>query len=172
MNIQEALNVLGLSGEISEKDIKAAYKKLALKYHPDRHPELGVELMKAVNAAFDFLIHNLEKINTCQSENENSRYNYCEELERVLSQLNSLAGIVFEVIGNWVWVSGDTRMHKDILKEIGYKWASKKKQWFYRPEEHKSRWNNREHSIEEIKEMYGTQGSRKARGYYQLESRI
>ncbi len=27
MNIQEALNVFGLSGELTEMDIKAAYKK-------------------------------------------------------------------------------------------------------------------------------------------------
>ncbi|OZZ43770.1 DnaJ domain-containing protein, partial [Klebsiella pneumoniae] len=38
MNIQEALNVFGLSGDLTEKDIKAAYKKAALKYHPDRNP--------------------------------------------------------------------------------------------------------------------------------------
>ena len=28
MNIQEALNVFGLSGELTEKDIKAAYRKI------------------------------------------------------------------------------------------------------------------------------------------------
>lgn len=125
MNIQEALNVFGLSGELTEKEIKTAYKKLALKYHPDRNP-LGAELMKAVNTAFDFLIANIDKINQFQSPDENARYNYGEELENVLNVLSGLSGVIYEVIGNWVWISGETREHKEALKALGCKWASKK----------------------------------------------
>ncbi|EQB98979.1 J domain-containing protein [Photorhabdus temperata] len=170
MNVQEALNVFGLSGELTEKDIKSAYKKLALKYHPDRNP-LGAEIMKAVNAAFDFLIANLDKINQFQSADEEDRYNYGKELENILTVLSGLSGVVYEVIGNWVWISGETREHKDELKEMGCKWAAKKKQWFYRPEEHKSRWNRKEHSMDEIREMYGTDGKRRATGRRAVEMR-
>lgn len=168
MNIQEALNIFNLSGELTEKDIKTTYKKLALKYHPDRNP-LGNELMKAVNTAFDFLMTNIDKINQFQSSNENDRYNYSEELENILKTLSDMSGVIFEVIGNWVWISGETREHKNTLKELGCRWAAKKKQWFYRPEEHKSRFNRKEHSIDEIREMYGTNGHRKAKGWYRVE---
>ncbi|EIX1897415.1 DnaJ domain-containing protein [Escherichia coli] len=161
MNIQEALNVFGLSGELTEKDIKAAYRKAALKYHPDRNP-LGAELMKAVNAAFDVLMANIDKINQFQSTDEHARYNYGDDLEKVLNVLSGLPGLVFEVIGNWVWISGETITHKETLKEIGCKWAAKKKQWFYRPDEHKSYWNREEHTIEEIRAKYGTTGQRRA----------
>ncbi|HGM7400804.1 TPA: J domain-containing protein [Serratia marcescens] len=171
MNVQEALNVFGLSGDLTEKDVKAAYKKLALKFHPDRNP-LGAELMKAVNAAFDLLMANIDNINNFQSDDENASYNYGEELESILTALSGLAGVIFEVIGNWVWISGDTREHKDELKEMGCKWAAKKKQWFYRPEEHKSRWNRKEHSMDEIREMYGTNGKRRATGRKAVEARV
>ncbi|WP_339056784.1 J domain-containing protein [Candidatus Regiella endosymbiont of Tuberolachnus salignus] len=146
MNVQEALNVFGLSGELTEQDIKTTYKKMALKYHPDRNP-LGDEMMKAVNAAFDFLIANIDKINQFQSNDESARYNYGEELENVLNILSCLAGVIYEIIGNWVWINGETHEHKDTLKEMGCKWAVKKKQWFYRPEEHKSRFNRKEHTL-------------------------
>jgi len=164
MNIQEALNVFGLSGELSEKEVKTAYKKLALKYHPDRNP-LGGELMKAVNAAFDMLMANIDDLNKYQSEDESARYNYGEDLENVLNTLSGLAGIVYEVIGNWVWISGETFNHKAALNELNCKWAPKKKQWFYRPEEHKGRFNKKEHSIDEIRAKYGSDGQQKAKGW-------
>ncbi|EBZ6776868.1 molecular chaperone DnaJ [Salmonella enterica subsp. enterica serovar Mbandaka] len=173
MTIQEALNIFGLSGQLTKEDIKKAYRKASLKHHPDRNKDnpLAAEMMKAINAAFDFLSANFEKINDYQASDKSAHYNYGEELERVLNELTALAGIVFEVIGNWVWISGDTKTHKDVLKVMGCKWASQKKQWFYRPEEHKSRRNRKEHTLDEIREMYGTNGQRKSYGRKTVENR-
>lgn len=171
MNVQEALNVFGLSGDdLTEKHVKATYKRLALKFHPDRNP-LGAELMKAVNAAFDVLMGNIERLSQYQATEPEARYNYGEELEAVLTALNQLAGIVFEVIGNWVWISGETKAHREELKALRCKWAPKKGRWYYRPEEHRCRRNNKEHTIDEIREMYGSGGQRKAWGRYAVESR-
>jgi len=38
MNIQEALNVFGLTGEVNQAELKKAFKRLAVKYHPDKNP--------------------------------------------------------------------------------------------------------------------------------------
>ncbi|PRQ25410.1 putative DnaJ domain-containing protein [Rosa chinensis] len=37
MNPSKAYKVLGLSGNASKQEIKQAYRRLALKYHPDKH---------------------------------------------------------------------------------------------------------------------------------------
>lgn len=71
-------------------------------------------------------MNNLENINKFQSSDKNTHYNFTEELEEVLLTLSGLMGIIYEVIGNWVWISGETKEHKDTLKEIGCKWAAKK----------------------------------------------
>ena len=162
MNIQEALNVLNLSGDVTEKAITSARRKLALKFHPDRNP-LGGELMKAVNSAFDTLMKHINIINDVKSSEESDFYDFGEKLESVLNELLHMEGVIFEVMGNWIWISGDTKKHKDAIKALGCKWASKKKQWFYRPEEYKSRANRSEMSIEEIREKYGTGGKHAGR---------
>ncbi|MFP4314145.1 MAG: DnaJ domain-containing protein [Alphaproteobacteria bacterium] len=54
MDEEEALNILGLQKNASEEDIKAAYKKLMKKVHPDSE---GSEWMAAkLNEAKDFLL--------------------------------------------------------------------------------------------------------------------
>lgn len=170
MNIQQALNVFGLSGELTEQDIKTTYKKISLKFHPDRNP-LGAEMMKAINSAYDFLMQNIDKINAFQSVKENERYNYGEEMENVLTVLQTLTGIIFEVAGNWIWISGDTRTHKEALKKMCCKWSPKKSMWYYRPEEYKSSGNRKSHSMDEIRAMHGTSGKYQARGNQQIENR-
>lgn len=34
-----------------------------------------------------------------------------------------------EIVGSWIWVGGDTKPHKEVLKSVGYIWNSKRKLW-------------------------------------------
>lgn len=48
--------VLGISKSATEVEIKSAYRKLALRYHPDRNKESGsTEKFKEINAAYEVL---------------------------------------------------------------------------------------------------------------------
>jgi DnaJ-class molecular chaperone len=55
MNQIDYYQVLGVSPQASPKEIKEAFRQLALKYHPDRNPGDGAERMKTINEAYAVL---------------------------------------------------------------------------------------------------------------------
>ncbi len=125
-------------------EAKRVYKTLAKKLHPDVGG--SEESFKILNAIYNDLIEH--KIYFSNS------YKIDVELEKVISLILHLEGIItIELIGSWLWISGDTRGIKEKLKELNFKWASKKKMWYYGEMKAK---NPNPKSIDEIKSKYGS----------------
>ncbi|WP_108820645.1 J domain-containing protein [Pseudovibrio sp. Alg231-02] len=168
MIISDALSILSLSSGASQDEIKAAYKAAAKKYHPDLNPDAsaaGDEMMKLVNAAYDAL-KNADSTETEEATNSN----YGEELNAALNAIINLDGLEIEICGSWIWVSGNTKQHKDALKAAGFKYASKKKKWNYRPAAWRSSSRGR-YSMDQIRERHGSVRPSKAHfGYASLEA--
>ena len=155
MNMRDALNILGITGEdITLDQCKTAYRRACIRYHPDRNPG-GLEMMKAVNAAWQHL-QSLDwdrPVNNAEGRDSG----YGDSLMAFINAVVNLPGISLEVCGSWVWISGDTRPHKDAIKAAGGRWASKKKQWYFRPAEYRSKNRKSEWSMDAIRETYGSQ---------------
>jgi hypothetical protein len=145
MNIQEAINIFNLSGEITPESTRSVFRKLCSKYHPDKNPA-GLEMMKVINAAYDAL---RDYTGTQSASNSN----LSEEISDAIEAVIHLDGITIEICGSWVWLSGDTYTHKTAIKEAGFKFASKKKMWYFG--EHSS--SRGSMPIEAIHERYGRQ---------------
>ena len=54
MDYKDYYKILGVSRNSDEKEIKSAYRKLALKYHPDKNPD-SEEHFKEINEAYEVL---------------------------------------------------------------------------------------------------------------------
>lgn len=54
MDYKDYYKTLGVSRDADEKEIKSAYRKLALKYHPDKNPD-SEEHFKEINEAYEVL---------------------------------------------------------------------------------------------------------------------
>lgn len=66
MAAKDYYRILGLTPGASEKQIKLAFRKLALKYHPDRNKSPGaLERFQEITAAYEYLqVHGQEKVET------------------------------------------------------------------------------------------------------------
>ena len=132
------------SGIDGINEAKKIYKDLAKKLHPDVGG--STELFKILNDVYNSILENGVNFS------EDSEFDL--ELEKVISQILHYENIIIEVVGSWIWLQGDTSAIKEVLKGLNFKWASKKKMWYYG--EMKGR-NPKQKSMDDIKAKYGCQ---------------
>lgn len=162
MIVTDAINTLGVTKEeITEEDVKKAYLTAAKKYHPDVNPA-GEQLMKLINDARDSLMQESFPLSI---NGDGQVFDYGEEINQALNKIIDFQGISIEICGAWVWISGDTKSHWPKFKEIGFFYAPKKKQVYYRPKGFKGRSRGKTFSMDEIRQKYGSQGIKTKRPY-------
>ena len=145
------------------EQLKKEYKKLALMYHPDR-PTGNLETMKMINSEYSLLFPLLknkhEKINEDgTTEMYTSTTGTSEDAGEFINIINDLikyTDITVSIVGSWLWVEGNTKPIKDILKKYKFFWNSKRTLWQLKPQEDKyKKYKNSSKSDDEIKNMFG-----------------
>jgi hypothetical protein len=139
---------------ISDLDsLKKQYFKLAKKYHPDAG---GTTVQfQQLQAEYNSLLKKLlngSSLNTEQKENE---IIIDQAIRDIINSLINIEGLNVEVIGKWLWISGDTYPVRTTLKQAGLTFIKKAgiPYWVYKGVESTSRGKM---SIEDIKNKYGT----------------
>ncbi len=135
------------------EEVKATYKKLAKQYHPDCGGDTAT--MQAINTEYAFACAKILKGEDLSAEEADEQIRLSEEYRKVIEQIINLAGITIEVVGHWIWVTGNTYAVKTQLKEAGLFFASKKQAWYYRADEYKTKGGKK--SLDEIKAKYGSE---------------
>ena len=118
----------------SLRALKELYHKLAKKYHPDR--EGGSEaIMKEINNEYDIMFERLKKMNNINAGAGQQGYKHTEEkpetFRNIIDQLMKCDGLEIEICGYWVWLTGNTYEHRELIKNIGFKFSSGKKAWYF-----------------------------------------
>ena len=134
-------------------EVKAMYKLLAKQHHPDCGGDTAT--MQAINVEYAYACAHVLKGENLSQEDTEEATRLSEEYRAVIERLMPLAGILIEVVGNWIWVTGDTKPVKQQLKDAGLFFASKKVAWYYRSEEFKTTGSKK--SLDEIRAKYGSE---------------
>lgn len=132
--------------------LKTAYKKLALQHHPDRGGDTAV--MQAINKEYAFAAARLAQGQGLSDEETSEQIHLSEQYRQVIEQLVLLPEIQIELVGLWIWVTGNTYPVKTQLKNSGLFFAPKKQAWYYRSEKFKTR--NSKKTLDQIRSKYGS----------------
>jgi len=125
------------------------YKSLAMKHHPDRGG--SNETMQQLNFEYELIINNPFFNFSGQSEGEKEAF---IKFPEILGKFIGL-DLVIEICGQWVWVSGNTFVHRKYLKECGFFFAPNKQVWYWRPIDYSSG-NRKPLPMDEIRSIYGS----------------
>lgn len=141
------------------EELKKEYRKLAMKLHPDIVGGDGEEF-KRMQAEFEKLWERLKNVHqNAKGETYTKATETAEtpqEFIHIINVLITLYGVEVEICGSWIWVSGNTKAHREVLKQLKFKWANKKQAWYYHSEPYRKR-SKRELTLDEIREMFGSQ---------------
>mgnify|MGYP001195860155 CR=1 FL=1 len=135
------------------EEVKSLYKQLAKVMHPDCGG--STELMQDLNKQYELATAHLLKEKSYSDEFVNETLKESQIYRQVIEMIIHLEGIIIEIIGNWIWVSGSTFPVKDSLKCAGLHFSRQKAAWYYHPEGYKGKHSGK--NLDEIRAKYGSE---------------
>ena len=146
-------------GVQTAEELKKEFKKLAKALHPDNGG--NAEAFKEMQAQFTKLFDRLKNVHfnkngdIWEAEGDRATTETAEEFMDIILKLMFIDALEVELCGNWIWIGGDTKTYKDLLKELGCKFSANKKMWYYQ-RDGKRKFHKKAWTIDEIRNTYGS----------------
>lgn len=140
----------------SIEELKKAYKELVKRLHPDLNEIDTTKQFQEMGNEFEQLQKELKnKHINCKGEYYEKETAIDEDFKPIIDRLVTLKNVNIEIIGSWIWLTGETLQYKDLIKSLKFIWSKDKRAWSY----HKEDWYKKRSAmkLEEIRELYGTQ---------------
>ena len=136
-------------------ELKKEYRRLCMIHHPDLGGDTAT--MQEINAEYEKRFNLLKNQHNAQADENRKTTEAPEEFINIINALIKFPGIIVELCGSWLWISGDTRPVKDDLKAAGCRWSNNKKMWYWHHAENGSMYHKGTKTIGEIRMKYGSQ---------------
>ena len=120
------------------EELKKEFHRLCKAMHPDNGGD--PEAFKAMKAEYEaaaakvWTTHKTATGKTYTKEQTQTPQQFADMIEK----LRAFENITIEILGSWIWVTGDTKAIKEQLKELHFFFSSKKKAWYFNGDEKKS----------------------------------
>ena len=130
--------------------LKKEYKTLVKMNHPDNGGSLSI--MQEVNSQYDTIIKT--RIFFTSEKQKETEINFSQSMQEILNKIINFNNVTIEIVGSWIWLEGNTYTIKEALKEIGFKWSSGKKKWYFTEQDFDKR-KYKQKSYDTLKNIYG-----------------
>lgn len=131
-------------------ELKVQFRDLSMKYHPDVGGDEAT--FKEMLNEYEGLLEEALK-QTYHESKVSDELEVDEQMRQMIDKIIHLEGIVIEIIGNWMWVSGETYPYRKFFKEIGLKFAGKKKVWYWKPYKYRKQ-SKKHYSMDKLREEF------------------
>ncbi len=153
----------------SVEEVKTEYRKLCKQWHPDlgsaEERETRTRKMQEINAAYAqaSAVYRQEEMSARARQYnrpEPTQQDYAdaaavdERIRQAIERIITLEGLEIEICGLWVWVGGETKRHREALRQAEYRWASQKEKWYFAGV---PAGGFRSMEMDEIRQRYGSQ---------------
>ena len=140
------------------EELKGEYKKLVLKLHPDlnkdedttsKFQDMQNEYEDLFNKVKDF--HKTKKGEIYEKATDED----INEFRNLLNIIIKYENCTIDIIGNWIWIYGDTKEHKEELKKLKFRWIQNKSAWAYHRDKYFKKSKN-QYSLNDLQNMFRT----------------
>ena len=139
MDINKAINIMQLSNSFNFNELTKQYKKLLFKFHPDHggSDDQFIELKNAYKLLASKQTYKGKKFDFGSKTIKDVEKNYSEQLIQKLTEIldiyhaNEEINISVDIVGEWIWIGGDTKEVKDKLKDLNCRFSKNKVMWYW-----------------------------------------
>lgn len=138
------------------EELRKEFHRLAKELHPDNGG--NAEDFKAMKAEFEKA---WETVGNTYKNAEGETYQKKEqtmtapEFESIIEKLIHWTDCKIEIIGSWLWISGNTYSHRSELKEMHFGFSKNKKAWYFHEGDFRKR-SKKSFSMDDIRGMFGS----------------
>ena len=138
MELNRAYKIIGLNEDVTDiKEISKAYRQKIFSCHPDHGgtDSKFIALQKAYTTVMTSIKYTGKRFNKESQSMEDILKNYEEALiNKMMELINNLShvkDININIMGDWIWLDGDTKPYKDKIKSMNFKFSKNKTAWYW-----------------------------------------
>lgn len=148
----------------TQKEAKSLYHTLCRKYHPDLGGDVAT--MQEINSEFEKVFERLPKDSNSSNNTKSADSKQtatgneqtaqtAKKFMKIIQELVKCEGLTIEIVGSWIWLSGDVYKYLRKVKQMGFMYSTKHKKYYLNDGESMKR--RSKYSFEQICDKYGVE---------------